>query len=322
MKPTEIDQALRPFFSVIVPCWNAGNTLASTLESVVQQEFTNWEMIVVDDGSTDNTAGIINDYCRRDSRIKSLKLDQGGPSKARNLAGLHCAKGEFLAFLDSDDLWRQNKLALSHDYILMSPEVDGFYARVAFFRIDPIRPETQSTVYPTELKPIDLLRDNPVCTMSNLVLSKEAFSAHRGFNESIIHNEDVELLVRLTASGCRIAGINETLVSYRTSFTGLSANLKSMRLGWQSAVEALQRTDQRLNDKELASANAGNLRYLARRALRTGAPGFEPLAFALAGLVCSPASFLNPFWRGGMTLACAFIAPFMPKKFRAFAFAR
>ena len=311
-----------PKFSVIIPCWNSSATLRETLESVASQTYLDWEALIVDDGSTDETASIILEYANRDRRFKLLASDHKGPSFARNLACLTHARGQYLAFLDSDDLWKPEKLKHTLSYFAANEKVDGVYAQIAFFRTSRLNPETYSNVYEGILAPIDFLRDNPVCTMSNLVIKTATFRRFNGFDESIIHNEDVEFLVRASARGVRIEGMNENLVSYRTSLTGLSSNIEKMRAGWFKAIEALQSTPARLTSQEIADADAGNLRYLARRALRTGAPGLEPLRLAVHGLSRSPLSFLNPPWRGGMTLLGAVASPLLPKSIRKLAFSR
>jgi GT2 family glycosyltransferase len=315
-------QIRTPRVTVIVPCWNAAATLQETLRSLQQQTFDNWEAILVDDGSTDATPQIIAQFCAADSRIHSIASNRLGPSAARNLAGFCHAKGDLLAFLDSDDLWQPQKLELSVKELDCKPHVSGCYGQISFFRTSPDKPETHSTVYDRDLKPADFLRDNPVCTMSNLVLRTSAFLACGGFNAEIVHNEDVELLVRLSSGGGRISGVGAHLVCYRTSLTGLSADLGLMRAGWHKALRTLQSSSAALSAREVAEADAGNLRYLARRALRTGAPGFEALRFAALGLWRSPRSFFSPAWRGGMTLCGAIAAPFLPRPVRALAFSR
>jgi cellulose synthase/poly-beta-1,6-N-acetylglucosamine synthase-like glycosyltransferase len=311
-----------PTVSVIIPCWNAATTLRDTLESLKSQDYQDWEAIVIDDGSTDDTAQIIAEYCSADARFTSFKGNRMGPSAARNIAGLVRSKAQYLAFLDSDDLWTSHKLSLTLQAFMANEKLDAVYGQISFFRQSPDKPETFSTVYKRSLKPVDFLRDNPVCTMSNLVLKRSAFLGVGGFDESIVHNEDVEFLVRLATQRALVDGINAHLVCYRTSLTGLSANLTLMRAGWHKAVETLQASTMWLTESELAAADAGNLRYLARRALRTGAPGFEALRLALKGLQRSPRSFLNPLWRGGFTLAGALVAPFLPAFIRQLAFSR
>ncbi|MFO1034110.1 MAG: glycosyltransferase [Hyphomicrobiales bacterium] len=322
MSSAQTSGAAQPCVSVIIPCWNAAATLEATLASLRAQTFTNWEAILIDDGSTDTTPNLIAARCAGDSRFRSIKTNRLGPSAARNLAGLKLARGHYLAFLDSDDIWTPEKLSLSLAELDNNADVAGCYGQISFFRSAPERPETYSTVYPRRLVPADFLRDNPVCTMSNLVLRRDIFHTSGGFDESIIHNEDVEFLVRISAAGAQISGIDAHLVCYRTSITGLSANLPQMRAGWHKALATLQATASALPPRDVAAADAGNLRYLARRALRTGAPGFEALKLAAAGMARSPRSFLSPPWRGGMTLAGALAAPFLPRRLRALAFSR
>lgn len=107
--------------SIITPTFNCGRFIAQTIESVIAQTYQNWEMIIVDDCSTDNTKGVVNRY--RDHRIKYHCLDNNsGAAVARNTA-LRLAKGRWIAFLDSDDLWLPNKL--EHQLAFMS---DNGYA--------------------------------------------------------------------------------------------------------------------------------------------------------------------------------------------------
>ena len=88
--------------SVIVPAWNAQETIADTLRSLVDQAFAGWEAVIVDDGSTDATSGIVEGFVKTDPRFRLLKQQNRGESAARN-AGIAQARGEWLLFLDSDD---------------------------------------------------------------------------------------------------------------------------------------------------------------------------------------------------------------------------
>lgn len=101
----------RPLVSIITPCYNAAQFIAETIESVLAQTYTNWEMIIVDDCSTDCSAEIINEYVAQDNRIKYYKTDKpsGGPIAPRNIA-LEKAQGEYIAFLDADDLFLPHKI--------------------------------------------------------------------------------------------------------------------------------------------------------------------------------------------------------------------
>lgn len=96
--------------SIITPTWNCGRFIAETIESVLSQTYENWELIIVDDCSTDNTKEIVERYRKQDSRIKYSCLERNsGAAVARNTA-LKLAKGRWIAFLDSDDLWKPEKI--------------------------------------------------------------------------------------------------------------------------------------------------------------------------------------------------------------------
>ena len=98
--------------SIITPTYNCGCFIAETIESVLKQTYKNWELLIVDDCSTDNTSQIVKYYVEKDSRIKYFKLTENmGAAITRNIA-MEYAQGEFIAFLDSDDLWDERKLEL------------------------------------------------------------------------------------------------------------------------------------------------------------------------------------------------------------------
>jgi hypothetical protein len=100
-----------PYVSVIIPAYNAEETLPATLDSVLNQSYGALEIIVVDDGSADRTAGIADSYARRDPRVVVVRKRNGGVASARNL-GLEKATGTFIAPLDADDIWHPNKIQL------------------------------------------------------------------------------------------------------------------------------------------------------------------------------------------------------------------
>lgn len=96
--------------SIIMPAYNCGDFIGIALDSVINQSYKNWELIVVDDASTDNTAGVVDKYTKKDSRIKYHRLDKNsGAAVARNTA-VKLARGKYMAFIDSDDIWFPEKL--------------------------------------------------------------------------------------------------------------------------------------------------------------------------------------------------------------------
>ena len=104
--------------SIITPCYNSVEFIEQTIDSVLEQSYINWEMIIVDDGSTDKSQGIILKKSKEDKRIKPIFLKQNvGVAEARNIA-IRKAKGRFLAFLDSDDIWKNKKIEKQIDFML------------------------------------------------------------------------------------------------------------------------------------------------------------------------------------------------------------
>lgn len=97
--------------SVVTPCYNASSFIGESIRSVLSQTYSNWEMLIVDDCSTDNSAGIVREYASQDSRIKYFSTEKasGSPVRPRNI-GVANAKGRYIAFLDSDDVWLPSKL--------------------------------------------------------------------------------------------------------------------------------------------------------------------------------------------------------------------
>ena len=96
--------------SIITPMYNSEKYIGQTIESVLNQTYKNWEMLIVDDCSNDNSPNIVKEYVQIDNRIKYIRVNKNkGVSNARN-TGLQQARGRFIAFLDSDDIWNNSKL--------------------------------------------------------------------------------------------------------------------------------------------------------------------------------------------------------------------
>lgn len=110
-----------PLFSVIIPCYNVENYIARTINSVLDQTFNDFEIILVNDGSVDNTGKILDEYLKKDTRIKVIHQKNKGVSEARN-TGIREAKGEYIYFLDGDDIINEN-LLLKADEIFKTQEV-------------------------------------------------------------------------------------------------------------------------------------------------------------------------------------------------------
>ena len=300
-----------PEFSIVLPCFNAAATLGDTLDSLIGQSLTDWEAICVDDGSTDRTAALIQEYSAHDGRIRLATHPGQGPSAARNAGALHHATGQFIAFCDADDIWHPKKLVRLQQSFA-DPAVDAAYGRVAFFDGDRPARMRFSTVPGAALTIRMLLAENPVCTMSNLTIRRDCLAEWGGFDEKLNHNEDLDWLIRLAGNGARIIGDPELHVLYRTGSRGLSSDLYAMRSGRDVALA----TAAHYGVHPYRRDEAIFARYLARRALRLDDGAWTALRFTLAGLSQSPLAFLFPLRRGAATAAASIAAPLMPRAVR------
>ncbi|MGB7431417.1 MAG: glycosyltransferase [Ahrensia sp.] len=315
-----------PLFSVIIPCHNAEATLVKTLSSAACQTFSDFEVIMIDDGSTDKTAEIAKGFANYYDNFRYIRIANGGPSNARNAGALYYAKGDILAFLDADDLWSKNKLARMAEVFSADDAPDAVFGKVGFIpqsidfdELDPI--VTTSSLPSGDITIRSFLQGNPTCTMSNIVVRTDAFKKSGGFTPSLRYAEDVEWIVRLLHSGARMDALDEVLVYYRTSDYGLSSNLSAMHEGWRQTLQTMQFFDPTLARKEIAFSEASHLRYLARRALRLEAPRGTSARLVARGIITNAAGFFADRRQAWLTMAAALVEPLMPRALRDAVFA-
>lgn len=306
-----------PRFSVIIPVFNGGEAIEATLVSVVNQSETDFEVWLVNDGSTDDTLERLTRWQRSDARIQVIHQPNGGVARARNVGAAH-ARGELIAFLDADDLWAPDKLEAHAAFHQTHSGADISYARIAFLHPDDHcldAAQTHSTIPAGALALEQALGENPVCTTSNLVVTRAFWNTCGGFREGMQHAEDQEWIARAVAGGARASGLERVLVGYRLSIDGLSADLPAMYAGWQ------QLSREYAESFDVAGARALYCRYLARRALRAGGSSAQALHFALEGLKSSPGAFLKDRRRGALTVMGALVSPVLPRAARMRLFA-
>lgn len=306
-----------PYISVILPVYNAATHLSATIRSVLDQSYQDFELIMIDDGSSDDSLSIMMAFAAEDQRIKLVSQSNKGVSEARNL-GLSLARGSLVAFIDADDLWRVNKLAIHRDFHNRQPGMSASYAKIAFMGSNDANGQsakTYSKIKHGALTVNEIIAENPACTMSNIVVSKSAIDAVGGFLPDMSYAEDQEWLARIAKAGHLIHGIDLALVDYRLSPKGLSVDLPAMYVGWQQLVSEYAA------DHAVPSAEAVFCRYLSRRALRAGAPAKVALAYAVQGLLADRSAFLDDPKRGWLTFVSAFAALLMPRTARIHIFA-
>ncbi|MEM7713899.1 MAG: glycosyltransferase family A protein [Cyanobacteria bacterium P01_A01_bin.68] len=253
--------------TIVLPAYNASEYLAETINSVFSQTYKDFELLVIDDGSTDNTRDIVNDFCQRDSRIRLISQENQGVSVARN-NGIKMAKGKYIAFLDSDDLWVPNKLARHVEHLQANPKLGLSFARVEFLSFDGKSTGNYSNPRMINISAKDLYEENAAVTPSNAVISRTALEQVGGFDGELSGAADAELFLRLKCHGWEVEGINEVLVLYRTSLGGMSSQLYKMEEDWNRLSKKAQVYAPELIQHHYKQAKAMLLRYLARRTLR------------------------------------------------------
>jgi len=205
--------------SIIMPAFNAAKYFPETLDSIKNQSYTAWELIVVDDGSTDETATLVESFARIDSRIKLIRQANGKQGKARN-NGIRHAKGEWIAFLDADDIWTPNKLEvqLSKTVELNSDLsfTDGYICLNNDMSRRDHRFGVENKLYQGN-EGVQLFHAQNRIPTSTVLVKKSVLEKAGGFPEDLdIQNcEDYFLWTRLLAEGYQLQGIKETLLLYR-----------------------------------------------------------------------------------------------------------
>ena len=309
--------AVAPEVTVVMPVYNAAATLDATIASILGQSFTAFELIAVDDGSSDDSLARLLAHAAQDERIRVVSRGNAGVSASRNL-GVELGKAPLVAFIDADDLWHPRKLASHVALHRDDPQVVASYARIAFVPETATSlgdARTTSSLCPNAPTLIDVLGENPVCTTSNLVMRRDWFLFSRGFDVRLSHAEDQEFIAQLISRGARIEGIDMVLTGYRFSPCGLSMDLSGMHAGWRIVARRY------LEGSTLDSLEALYCRYLARRVLRAGGHPLAALRYVVAGLRLDSASFMRERRRGVSTLLAVLIAPLIPAPLRLRLFA-
>jgi glycosyltransferase involved in cell wall biosynthesis len=261
-----------PQVSVVIPAYNAAPVLPEAIASVQDQTFTDWELIIVDDGSRDGTADIAHQLAETDNRIRVIHQNNQGVSVARNI-GVSQSCGSIIAFLDADDLWVPTKLATHLAAFASNPHLGVSFARVEFLTQTGLSMGQISSGRLTGLKLEHLLCENPTTTTSNWVIRREVWTQVGELCPTMSYSEDLEWLLRaLCTQQWQIEGIPQVLTRYRTSTGGLSSALYRMEAGWQTLIEQAKTYAPELVQQHFHRAQAIHLRYLARRAFRLRLP--------------------------------------------------
>lgn len=287
-----------PKVSVIIPTYNAEKYVADTVSSVLAQTYQDFEILIIDDGSPDKSVEVCQQFA--DSRIQIIRQPNRGLPGARN-TGIRHAKGDFISFLDADDLWHPQKLEKQLQHFEHSPEVGISFSYSAF--IDEAGDLTGLYQKPRKLQDITsdyVLCRNPIGNGSAAVIRCAVFedikfedNIHGSpelfyFDERLRHKSadatDVECWLRISATtSWKIEGIPEALTLYRVNSSGLSANAMNQLEALDRVIEKARSYAGDVIARCEHTAKAYHYRYTARRAvnLRDGALAVEMLQRAV-----------------------------------------
>lgn len=217
-----------PFVSVVIPAYNAANTLKETVQSVFEQTFQDFEIIIVDDGSKDDTLQTANSIAENDSRVRVISQKNGGAASARN-TGIRAAKGEYIALVDADDLWLPHKLERQIE-VLENKNSDGnevFAVQAgAFFVNNDLEVISVRPCVPSKDALLEtLLFRNMPSNMSTLVIKRSKFDEIGYFDTELEILEEWDMAIKV-ARYCNLVSIEEPLSLYRVFEGNRSRNLE------------------------------------------------------------------------------------------------
>lgn len=180
-------------FSVVIPLFNKESNIYATLSSVLNQTYRDFEIIIVNDGSTDQSVKVVESI--KDDRIRIVHQKNSGVSSARN-RGILEAKQNWIAFLDADDLWKVDHLEVFRENIFINPKIQVFSNGFAFLKngVENVAQKMETGIIENYFKVAEM---NPVVNASAICINKEVFKKIGTFNENISHGEDLELWGRI-----------------------------------------------------------------------------------------------------------------------------
>lgn len=268
----------KPEVSVVVPCYNYGHLVSETLESLQKQTFSNWECIVVDDGSTDNTKQVTANYILQDNRFRYIYQHNKGLSSARN-TGILAARGKFIQLLDADDCIAENKLLNQVNLLKLHTEISIVYSEVRYFNSGNQDKyfyslnegnEPWMTAYSTHEAFCTALIQNNLFAVNCALFRKEIINTCGLFNTNLKSVEDWEFWVRCSLQNALFLFDEkiDSIALVRIHGNSMSQNLKRMQEASLVARYGLRnniRTCSLKFKKNLSELNAQQIAYLNRK---------------------------------------------------------
>ena len=188
------------YFSIVIPLYNKANTISRTINSILNQTYGNYEIIVVDDGSTDDSISVVNDLIQNDSKANIFQKKNGGESSARNY-GILNSKYDYVAFLDADDFWEETYL-FEMKNLINTFQDKGMYCSKYNYVLYEEKIESKTTeLFKNKYSVVNnYFRNspkNPIATSSSTVVYRPIFKEVGLFNEHITHGPDLDMWLRI-----------------------------------------------------------------------------------------------------------------------------
>ncbi|MGR3292444.1 MAG: glycosyltransferase [Candidatus Scalindua sp.] len=219
-----------PKISVVMSVYNGEKYLREAVESILNQTFSDFEFLIMDDCSIDGTPKILNDYQQKDKRIKVIKNDRNmGLTRSLNMA-IKQSSGNYIARMDADDIAIKERLEKQVDFMERNPDV--VLLGTSFYEIDKHGKELSCKLFPTTDRDIRkmLIKFNPFCHAS-VVMRHSAFDKVGMYDESILKTQDYDLWFRLASVG-KVANLSDILMRRRYDDNNISIAQGNEQLKW------------------------------------------------------------------------------------------
>jgi len=264
--------------SIIIPVYNVEQYVAETIKSVLVQTYQDFEIIIVDDESPDRSIEICQNFT--DPRIRIIQQKNRGLAGARN-TGIRQSQGNYLALLDSDDLWLPEKLECQLQHLQTHPDVGVSFCRAAFIDEQGSPLGVYQMPRLTDIDAAYLFQSNAIGSGSTPMVRRQVFEAIkfqdqlRGeledcyFDERLMRSEDLDCWIRIVLqTPWKIEGTSEPLALYRVNSSSLSSNLLKQFESWEQVLEKTRTYAPEVASQVEQLARAHQLRYLSRQAIR------------------------------------------------------
>lgn len=297
-----------PKFSVVIPAYNASAYIADCVNSVLTQTDQDFEVIVVDDGSTDQTAKIVSTFT--DQRVNLVQRANGGLAAARN-TGIAVAKGELVAFLDADDRWCREKLATHRQALDNNPQASVSYDWAAFIDVHGNRTGLCMSQTRKKMTHEALMVKNYLGNGSTSVVRRSVLEKFGGFDEKLHRLVDRELWVRLTFYGHQLQLVPQVLTEYRQHPNSFTADTNRMLKGLEEFLVRVSIYAPQSVKKFAPLTRACTNRWMARAAFVEG--NYPKARFHASQSLQSSISVLWRDPRAAITFAAIAVETITPK---------